>query len=184
MKYRQLEIGSLPIVVIDEFFSDTQRMKIHFVMKSLKLERGGLTYGNDPTTLHYAAEADYSLVKDFPFFKRLVNEAESLLKEEVLCGRMIYREFVYGDQPDFHVDSKVPGKVTAVLYLNEEWKEHDRGETLFSDDSGIGVSVLPTPGRAVLFDARINHTSNAPSRNCYKTRQLVVFNFEAKSLKT
>lgn len=183
MKIRRLEIESLPILVIDELFSVKQRHKLELLMRTLRLERTGLTMGGDPTTIHYAAIGDHSMVQDFPFYKEIVNEVEKIVGEGVYCDRMIYREFVFGDQPDFHKDYPKPGRVTAILYLNEEWTEMDRGETLFSDDQGIGISVLPAPGRAILFDARINHTANAPSRNCYKTRQLLVFNFHANSIR-
>mmetsp|Transcript_6560 Transcript_6560/g.24355 ORF Transcript_6560/g.24355 Transcript_6560/m.24355 type:complete len:245 (+) Transcript_6560:998-1732(+) len=53
---------------------------------------------------------------------------------------------------------------SVVIYLDREWPEEYQAETLFMDiDSGVGVCVRPSGGRAVLMDQDVPHRIVAPS---------------------
>lgn len=54
----------------------------------------------------------------------------------------------------------LPGRVaTAILYLNDDWKEGDGGELKIHFDGAEGASTIVAPafGRLVVFDSRTEH---------------------------
>lgn len=62
-------------------------------------------------------------------------------------------------------DRDKPRFVTIVVYVNPSWAIDDEGETVFVDeDTGVGVTVVPRPGRVVLMDADVFHSLKPPRR--------------------
>jgi hypothetical protein len=56
-------------------------------------------------------------------------------------------------------DPNKPRFVTIIVYLNPQWTVDDEGETLFVDeDTGVGVVIVPKPGRVVFMDADVFHS--------------------------
>jgi hypothetical protein len=49
------------------------------------------------------------------------------------------------------------GSVVLLYYINLDWKQEWAGETLFWDEGKISFASPYTPGRIILFDARIRH---------------------------
>lgn len=86
----------------------------------------------------------------------------------------------YGDMLFTHVDC-LPDQqdLTALWYLCDGWDVEWGGETVFFDAAGeIGFSVLPRPGRLVVFDGAITHAGRPPNRICYVPRYTFAIKFE------
>lgn len=80
----------------------------------------------------------------------------------------------------FHVDAKLPGIQTCLIYCNDEWNEQWGGETLFinTDSSPCdGFFIMPEPNKAVIFDARLRHRGCAPDPSYTGLRKTVAFKF-------
>ena len=60
-----------------------------------------------------------------------------------------------------HIDANLQHAISLLLYGNPTWKAAWGGETKFFDDSvhEIVRSVMPKPGRAVLFPSRFQHAA-------------------------
>lgn len=79
-----------------------------------------------------------------------------------------------------HTDSRKPGNVTTIFYINPQWKPEWAGETVFINDLGdIAHAVLPRPGRAVVFDGTIVHSARAVTRLCPALRVTLMFKTRA-----
>lgn len=93
----------------------------------------------------------------------------------------IHRSYVNaawpGDMLFSHVDClPEQGDVTALWFVCEAWDLEWGGETVFFDGHDeIAASVLPRPGRLVLFDGAIRHAGRAPARICPVPRYTLAF---------
>jgi hypothetical protein len=68
--------------------------------------------------------------------------------------------------------------VTAVIFLNSEWRQEWAGELVFFDRKADAVAcVSPKPGRLVLSPCEVNHRSGIPSRLYFGTRDSLVIMF-------
>jgi len=88
---------------------------------------------------------------------------------------------VYGDMAHAHRDC-APGRrdVTALYYLNPEWRKNWGGETIFFDDAGDAVyAIACKPGRLVLFEGAIEHRVGIPLRSCHDQRLTLAIRFMA-----
>jgi len=83
----------------------------------------------------------------------------------------------FGLDGSIHVDSVEREECcTAILYAHSAWAVSWGGETAFYDEEGeMFRSIVPTPGRLVLFDAGIPHGAKGPSRECPSLRTALVF---------
>lgn len=178
MKANHYELEGKKIVVVDDAITINELHKLLFLTSSISLQRQGYTNAADSTTTHYIGNLALDKIEGASFFKKI---QDVVTKESgfsaIKCLRIIYREMVYGDHFEYHTDSTKEGHLTVLIYLNEDWHENNRGETLFSDSQGLGISVQPRPGRLILFDARLSHTSSAPARTFFQARKILVFNF-------
>lgn len=87
---------------------------------------------------------------------------------------------LYGEQYVPHHDSTEEGEITALLYLNPEWKIEWYGETMFySRETPEILSFLPAPGRVLMFDGRAYHRVGIPSRDCPHSRATLVLKLRA-----
>ncbi|MBS7456067.1 2OG-Fe(II) oxygenase [Coralloluteibacterium stylophorae] len=86
----------------------------------------------------------------------------------------------YGDMLFSHVDCAPDvGDVTALWYLCDRWDFEWGGETVFFDArQEIAFSVLPRPGRLVVFDGAILHCGRPPARICYGPRFTFAIKYE------
>ena len=91
---------------------------------------------------------------------------------------------VYGMVHDFHYDddaTKYDQIITVMFYLNRTWTIEYSGETIFltEDWKDIQNSVIPKPGRVVIFDGYIPHAAREVSRVCVELRMVATFKYEA-----
>ena len=68
-----------------------------------------------------------------------------------------------------------------MFYLNKLWDVSYAGETIFLNNIGdITNSVIPKPGRVVIFDGTIPHAAREVSRICVELRMVATFKYEHK----
>ena len=73
----------------------------------------------------------------------------------------------HGQDGEIHLDSEEPGKAyTFVVYLNRVWEAGWQGETVLYNDerNEIVTSVIPYPGRLLVFDGSMPHWGRAPAK--------------------
>ena len=90
-------------------------------------------------------------------YRNILNKISELpqIKDKYVCERSLRNAYKFGDLIGLHKD--VCYEITALIYGNKEWKINWGAETIFTDsesqDSEIIKSVIPKPGRLVLFDS-------------------------------
>ncbi len=95
--------------------------------------------------------------------------------------------YVYGTVHDLHTDGYFEGHCyTIMFYLNKVWDISYAGETVYTDPSKteIVASVLPKPGRVVVFDGQIPHVAREVSRTCVELRMVATFKYRKKDDKS
>lgn len=117
----------------------------------------------------YVAAVMSEVVEHFP--------GESFAIERIYCNAIGYGDMLYAHRDHHERDSR---NVTALLFVNPEWKREWAGETIFFNDDGDAVhAVTPRPGRLVLFRSGIEHRAGAPSRICHRTRLTLAIKLRA-----
>lgn len=83
--------------------------------------------------------------------------------------------YTFGAEGYPHTDSHIDSDMTAVLYLNKEWKPEWAGETVFFDEEDeILQAVLPKYNRLVVFPSAMLHVARSVSRICNHLRVVFV----------
>ena len=103
----------------------------------------------------------------------LEHHAWSLIRDGIFGGqakllRMYVNAYTYGTEGAPHQDSPHDDDVTAVCYLNAEWRPEWSGETVLFTPAGNDIerSVLPKLGRVFVFPAARLHAVRGMSRGC------------------
>tara|TARA_R100001594_G_scaffold108240_2_gene142895 strand:- start:1207 stop:1746 length:540 start_codon:yes stop_codon:yes gene_type:complete len=109
------------------------------------------------------------------------------LKEKVEFIRAYASGQLYGMMHDIHQDDggiKLNEIYTIMFYLNKIWTPAYSGETIFLDVNWKDIihSILPSPGRAVLFDGVIPHGAREVSRECIELRMVATFKYKVKNV--
>ena len=103
------------------------------------------------------------------------------------CFRILLNAYKYSDVLSVHTDvhDNLAGCKTALIYGNEKWDINWGSETVFlssmEPDAEILKSVIPKPGRLVMFDADIPHTGRPPVSVFPNYRYSIAFNLRPKS---
>tara|TARA_B100001250_G_scaffold318303_1_gene280940 strand:+ start:15973 stop:16569 length:597 start_codon:yes stop_codon:yes gene_type:complete len=125
--------------------------------------------------------------KDFKLTDPFV---ENILSRIELCGIPVpttecYSVYVnvlkFGDAPVIHCDCAphIHQGYTMMVYLNSHWHPNYGGETIFYDDElEIYKSILPKPGRVVIFDGRIPHSARTPTPYYLHNRYVLIFKYK------
>lgn len=97
--------------------------------------------------------------------------------------RMYVNAYTYGDCPTVHVDHDGAGYYTVLYYANEEWSYDWSGETVFYNESKDEIlkSIVPRPGRLIVFDSRIPHVAREPNRICPVVRYTVAIKLRQRA---
>ena len=90
---------------------------------------------------------------------------------------------IYGTVHEIHQDDGAINYneiITIMFYLNKIWDMSYGGETIFlsPDKQEISNSVIPKPGRAVLFDGAILHGAREIGRQCIELRMVASFKYK------
>ena len=127
------------------------------------------------------------LNKDHPVHLKLFNKSDQLLKETLpsvskshVLKNYYASGYLYGTHHQIHTDYD-KGGFTVMFYLNKLWDVSYAGETIFLNNIGdITNSVIPKPGRVVIFDGTIPHAAREVSRICVELRMVATFKYEHK----
>jgi len=173
----------------DEFINGEELTRLQdFFQKNVLWQFGWLSnrdrapfghWNHDFLNTHHGNQEDASLQLQEPDFAPL-EQLWRRLKSKELVGHSLVRCYAnahtFGIEGYPHVDSRLPGNFTTIVYLNPTWKPEWAGETVFMNDEGdIHKSILPRPGRAVIFDGRITHAVRALTRICPAMRVTLMF---------
>jgi len=171
------------IEVFDDFLTQDEIMNLWNVLKggTWTLEEGILYPKNE---MEIAGGGCNHLV-DFTNPKEKIYKVilDRLYELPILKGQYIIHyasrnAYKVGDMGGVHQDS---ADVTALIYGNPIWHINWGSETIFTDsyskDSEIIASIIPKPGRLVVFDSKIPHTGRAPNPAYVNHRFSVAYNF-------
>tara|TARA_R110000822_G_scaffold92707_1_gene213767 strand:- start:191 stop:733 length:543 start_codon:yes stop_codon:yes gene_type:complete len=125
--------------------------------------------------------------------KFLLDQSNQIIKKFNLDKKFSFKRGyfsgqVYGMVHDFHYDddaTKYDQIITVMFYLNRTWTIEYSGETIFltEDWKDIQNSVIPKPGRIVIFDGYIPHAAREVSRTCIELRMVATFKYGANEKK-
>ena len=131
---------------------------------------------------------NYSLNSKDKIDSFLFQEATNILNKEKLTNFVKFKRAyasgnIFGTVHDLHVDDFCDNYnqiYTIMFYLNKIWDVKYGGETIFLNRAcnNIDASVIPRPGRAVLFDGFIPHGARELSRQCAELRIVATFKYE------
>tara|TARA_B100001113_G_scaffold196016_1_gene160768 strand:+ start:345 stop:953 length:609 start_codon:yes stop_codon:yes gene_type:complete len=92
--------------------------------------------------------------------------------------RVVYNAFRFGDSPSIHCDGEALDAISFLVYCNKEWKPEWGGETIFMNGDRITDTIIPKPGRIVVFPGLVPHGGKAPTKHCpVAARYSAVFQF-------
>lgn len=95
--------------------------------------------------------------------------------EDYYLDRVYANCYTPTDAPQVHQDVKYGNGLTILYYANDIWSPGFGGETVFFKDDEIFYSVLPKPGRFVVFDSRLLHCARVQNILGPKFRYTIVF---------
>lgn len=165
------------IVVVDNLIDHKQVEAIErFLLSSPWGYTEKASYDKDAPT-HWVTE----LSMNSPEVATIVSAFSPLEPFSAIQQLHMYRVYcnahVSSDLPLPHVDSKHEGERTILYYGNSEWKPEFAGETVFFENDEIVRSILPRPGRIVLFDSTVKHCARVQTRQFTGLRLTVAFKY-------
>lgn len=127
---------------------------------------------------HAGCESELRELNDWGFLADLWCRVKSkYLDRETLVGVYANGQTCGQDTP-IHRDNRpgLPGK-TVVVFCNSHWASAWGGELMFytNDKADLIKSVMPKPGRIVIFDGEIPHSAKAPNMSCAELRVTLAF---------
>ena len=178
------------IEVIDGFLNKEEINKLYDILWESDLYLVGIEYhSNDRNDRRWSLSKQIKKDdKDINFFNEILEKILKLptLNNEYECHRNMINAYKYSDVLSIHDDGPINGfkNITALIYGNNTWDANWGSETVFFDKKGsdaeIIKSILPKPGRLVLFDAGIPHTGRVPSSMFPNYRYSLVYNLKLK----
>ena len=107
--------------------------------------------------------------------------ARNFLQEQnIVCGE-VYRIYAnYNLHGDFQFAHEDGDGWTALVFVNSRWDEDWGGELILYPDgeAAYAYSILPSPGRMVIFDGMIRHRGGVPSKLCLEARISLAIKFK------
>lgn len=110
----------------------------------------------------------------------IIHQLAMIISKKIANNDDYYLERVYAncctpaDAPEPHQDSIAHDGLTIIYYPNSEWTWADGGETVFFKEQEIIYSVLPKPGRFVVFDSFVHHCARVQNVRGPKYRYTIV----------
>lgn len=83
---------------------------------------------------------------------------------DLSVDRLILNMYNHGDSSWLHHDCTKDTAWTAILFLNEFWKNDWAGDFVIAKDEEIAYATFPTPGKFVLFKGTLIHGARPVSR--------------------
>ena len=126
----------------------------------------------------------------YAFFKKIEDRLVEMTNNEYYVTRRFINAFKFGDASKAHTDVFFKGSdenKTALIYCNKEWDVNWGAETVFLDkvsaDAEIVKSVIPRPGRLLLYQANLPHCARVPNSLFPYYRYSLVYNLQVKDIK-
>lgn len=175
------------IEVFDNFLSEEQINRLFVALnKTYWILEMDLPYPNG-LAVKGGAKHQYVNLKEEKrdIFQEILEQLTklSVIDNEYVCFSCLRNAYKSDDVMGVHTDED-EGDITALVYGNPEWNINWGGETIFTDkqsiDSDIVASVIPKPGRLVLFDSKIPHCGRPPSSSYPYHRYSVAYFFKKK----
>ena len=87
---------------------------------------------------------------------------------------------VHDSHKDYSKELNSKGGITVMYYLNNFWDFKFGGETVFLDTNtqDIFKSVIPKPGRVIVFDGNIEHCARDVRRDVNDLRMVLTFKYK------
>ena len=118
--------------------------------------------------------------------KKLKDQTENILKNMQIFDLLkLERAYAsanpYGTVHESHTDweKEVTG-ITIMYYLNNTWDLKFAGETVFYDKNNQDIlkSIIPKPGRIIIFDGNIEHCARDVRRDLNDLRMVLTFKYK------
>jgi len=151
--------GGRVIRVYDNVFDFEYRQRIYeFVRNSLF--RIGWADGNIVENQHHKFMHSIYSTQDLEQLEYLKHLHKHVVGEETQTYDLVHAVVNLSTPSDVNFVHAHPEDKVILYYANLEWRDGWHGETLFySDDQKEVVFASPyTPGRVIVFDAKIPHT--------------------------
>ena len=94
--------------------------------------------------------------------------------------RVHVNDSVFGEIVTPHCD--IPVGVTALYFVNSEWRDEWDGETLFYAHGEAVSAVAMRPGRVVIFPGNMLHRAGVASRRCTVARRTLAYKFHTETI--
>jgi len=187
---KQLQIISLAneldqdfIYVIDNYFDKEDISKIYFYFRDT-VPWKFIGSGRDETKWR---KFKYDLMFKNKIENKFKKDTENILKNLKFFDLLeLERAYAsanpYGTVHESHRDYDINsnGGITVMYYLNNSWDLSLGGETVFYDINKYDIqkSVIPKPGRVVVFDGLIEHCARDTIRNFNDLRMVLTFKYK------
>lgn len=152
-----------------ENFLDNEELKD--IEKSL-INGHGWKFGQTSNTDSKYPFWVWDLRKDPYYTDTLFDKVKSCIGMNVKLTNVYANGQTHGLSGNCHIDSDTG--YTFLIYANPKWEFHWGGMTVFNGNK----SVMPVPGRAVLFPANIKHVGLDPSKNFTGLRVTIAYKLE------
>ena len=177
------ELDNSPLFqVIDNIFDDNNRDKLYGEFRDFKPWR----FLGAGSNINKDRKFNYILNKKNKIDKILFEQADKIIEDNNLKKYLTLKKayasgYTHGTIHELHRDYTSNGfneVFTLMFYLNKEWNVSFGGETVFYYPETESItSILPRPGRAILFDGSILHLARDPSRICAELRMVATFQY-------
>lgn len=132
----------------------------------------GSAYGKDTDKKLW-----YRSILEEPFYLSIFEKIKKVTGKNYVVDRVYANGQLHGQCGNIHkdYDSEISNAKTLLIYMNYEWKPEWGGHTVIEKSEGEYVSILPKPGKAILFDGTLNHVGLEPTIHCNTMRVTVVY---------
>jgi len=177
------------ISIYDNFINPNNIERLHNFCTAQAFTVSGKSRGT-PTEKYQ--DRDLSLIsllnktENHSFLDDIQNDILNVIGTHYSCFRRYINAFKFSDASLSHVDYCKPNTEckTAIIYCNGEWDVDWGGETVFLDSlnpsAEIIKSVIPKPGRMVVFESQTPHIARVPNLLYPKYRYTLVYNFSTE----
>lgn len=170
------------INIIDDFFSETEKRSMAFWFATSSYRLNDIDNEKSKYSRHWVNSIldVENNCQYFPIFKKIDSITRKMYSEFSLELFEIKAYLSrYGDLATYHQDSESIETLTVVIYFHKNWDIDWNGELLICDKTWEPhLSILPKPGRIVIFNGKLPHRAGIPTKICFEARKSLVFRYK------
>jgi len=167
----------LPIV-LDNFFRPSEFSALSDEFSYMQMELCNWSDSSNPF-LFFGVRNSNKPLSLFSFSPSVILKSKKHLRRRFKLDRIHINGQVYGQEGQFHQDSKKSNFVSVLIFTNKTWDISWGGPFAFIEPGGLEVSTIAyVPNRAVIFPSNIFHCGQSPLRCTDVLRTSVVYVFE------